>query len=112
MASSDKDRLHEIRLALRAARETRSTLPDSATATQRITLQKHIDALELAFFRAGKIALDATGAMVEQAFKEAVDAREAVEEALRDAKATAEKIRLVGKTVGTIGKLIDKAAGL
>lgn len=111
MATTDKDRLHEIRLALLAARETRATLPDAATQAQRKTLQGHIDALELSFFRAGKAALDANSAAVEQAMTDAVAARKAVEDALKNAKTTAEKIRLVGKTVGTVGSLLKKASG-
>jgi hypothetical protein len=111
MASTPAARLREIRLSLRAARETRATLPDSASTAERTALRTHITALDLAFTQAGTAALTATGAAVEQAYTAAVAAREAVEQALQGAQATAEKIRLVGKTVGTVGKLINKATG-
>lgn len=112
MASTDKDRLHEMRLALQAARDARANLPDDATSAQRQAMQSEIDALELSFFRAGKAALDATGDAVEQAFDAAVAARKAVETALAKAKKTAEQIKLIGKLVGAVGNLLAKASAL
>lgn len=112
MPSTAAERLYEISLALQAAREVRANLPGNASQEQRTSLQTHIDGLQGALYRAGKQALDATGSEVEQAFKDAVSAREAVEDALAKAKETAERIRLVGKTVGTVGNLISKAGRL
>ena len=85
---------------------------EAKTEAQANAISDNVELLENHYLDAAKNALDANGGAVEAAYDAASEARQAVEEAYGAAKGIATKIRLVGKLAGTVGNLLNKAAGL
>jgi methyl-accepting chemotaxis protein len=83
----------------------------ASSSAQAKAIADNVDALETHYLRAAKQALDANSAAVEAAFEAATRAQEKIDEAYKNSKSIAEKIRLVGEVVGKIGDLIDTARG-
>ena len=71
----------------------------------------NVNALEASYLEAARAALDATGAVVEQAYADARAARAAVDAAYQGAKDIVEKIRLVGSLARKASALVKVAGG-
>ena len=111
MASSARDRLHLVYDAYSLAYDRRLDDWKQTTSTaQADAISRNVDRLETQYLKAAKQALDATGPAVEDAYEAAKAAQKDIDDAYESAKSLAEKIALVGKVIGTIGDLLNKAA--
>ena len=113
MDSTAAERLQVIYNAYKKALERRAhDLKDSKTADEAHAVLANVDALELAYLRAAKQALTATGPAVEAAYQAATQAAAAVEAAYREGKGLADRMRAVAGAVTAIGTLMTKAAAI
>ena len=111
MASSSADRLQEIYTTYNIAFSRRaSDLKEAASDAEADRILKNIEALESAYLRAAKQALDATGAAVEQAYQAAVTARKEVQKAYKQATKLASRIKAVGGAAKAMTNLVKLAA--
>ena len=85
-------------------------LKQATSNAQADRILRNVDSLETSYLKAAKQALDATGGEVEAAFRDAKAAQQAIDDAYQEAKALAERIRLVGSIAQSIGNLVRKAA--
>lgn len=112
MTTTAHDRLIEVYTSYSAAYDrSGDDLASAQTPDQVRAVLANLDALELVYLEAARNALDATGAVVEQAFTDARAAREAVDQAYQDAKEMVEKIRLVGSLAKKASTLVKAAKG-
>lgn len=110
--STPKDRLFEIYLAYQSALARRgSDLAEATSQAQVAQILSHIDRLQAQYFRAALTELNATGAEVEQALRDAKQATADATAAYESAKKLAERIRLVAKVVAKVGDLVKQATG-
>jgi Tfp pilus assembly protein PilN len=111
MESSASDRLQVIYTAYKLAFERRaSDLKDAKTSDDVHRILANVDALELAYLKAARQSLDGHGGAIETAYRAALAAAEKVEEAYRQGKALADRIRAVAAIVTAVGSLLEKAA--
>lgn len=112
MNSSAEDRLDLIQKAYEAAsRRREADVMAAQTVEERDRILANCDALELAFLKARRQSLEATGPAVEAAYQAARDATDAVETAYRQGKGIADKIRSVSGALQAITSLVGKAGG-
>jgi hypothetical protein len=110
--STPLERLEEIHAAFALALQRRpADLKQAATEAQVIAVLNNARSLEASFLKAATAALNATGAEVEAALRDAQDARAAIDAAYQAAKSLPEKIRLVSKGAKAVGELVKKAQG-
>lgn len=108
--STPLERLEEIHAAFSAALRRRpADLKAASTQAQVISVLANARDLEASFLKAATEALEATGADVEAAMASAARARQDIDDAYRDAKDIAEKIRLVARGAKAVGELVKKA---
>jgi hypothetical protein len=109
--STAKDRLYEVYSAYRRAVERRPTdLKQAGSVSEVNKILGNLNKLHAQYFKAALAELDATGADVESAYRAAKSANEAVAAAYDQAKALAERIRLVSKLLDSVTDLVKKAA--
>jgi hypothetical protein len=108
--SSEKDRLAVIHDAYSQAYSRRlKDWREAKSQAQAKSISDNLNRLELAYLRAAKQALDANGKAVEDAYKAAKTAQVEVDDAYKNARDIAEKIRLVSSVVTSVGDLLKKA---
>lgn len=111
MATNPQERLFAIYDAYSKAYDRRpQDWKDAKTNAQAQAVFNNVQRLERLYLRAAKQALDANSAAVEAAYDAATKAQLDIDDAYQDAKALADKIRLVGSAIGKLGDLITKAA--
>ena len=111
MDSSASERLQVIYNAYKKAFERRAAdLKSAKTADDVHQILANVDALELAYLKAAKQALDGSGPAVEAAYQAAVAAARKVDQAYQEGKALADRIRAVAGIVTAVGSLLEKAA--
>ena len=108
--STALERLEEIHAAFAAALQRRpADLKQATTEAQVIAILNNVRNLEASFLRAATAALNANGAEVEAALRDAKSVRAAVDAAYQAAKGLPEKIRLVSQGAKAVGELVKKA---
>ena len=111
MASTAQQRLFEIYTAYKSALDRRpADLKEASKDADVDKILDNVDALQAAYFEAARVALDATGDAIEDAYRAAKDANKKVGEAYKNGKALADRIRLVSSLVSRVGNLIEKAS--
>ena len=110
--STPQERLFEIYETYRVAFANRAADWKLArTMKEADTIERNVDALESAYLRAAKQALDANGPAVEAAYQAAKTARDDVTNAYLEARALADRIRSVGAAIKAVGGLLATASG-
>lgn len=110
--STPQERLEEIHAAYSAALQRRfGDLKLAQTEAQVRDILNNVRGLEASFLKAAAAALAATGAEVEAAMRDAQAARADVDAAYLAASSLPDKIRLVSRTVKSVGELVKKAQG-
>lgn len=112
MSSSATDRLSVIYAAYKSAYERRATDLKQAASTQEAQkILDNVEALERAYLKAARQALEANGPDVEAAYQAAKNACRNVDEAYGSAKSMADKIRAASAAVTAVTSLVKKASG-
>lgn len=110
MATTAHDRLIEVYQSYSDAYDRRAADLAAAQSPDQINaILTNVNALECAYLDAARNALDASGAVVEQAYADAQAARAAVNAAYQNAKDIVEKIRLVGSLAKKATALVKAA---
>jgi len=108
--STPQERLDEVYLAYSDAYRRRfADLKEAVSQQQAKDILTNVRYLEGTYLKAATAALSATSAAVETAYRDAQDARAAIDDAYNGAVAINEKIRLVGKGAKAVGDLVKKA---
>ena len=108
--STPQERLDEVYLAYSNAYRRRfADLSEAANQQQAKDILTNVRSLEATYLKAATDALDATSAAVETVYRDAQNARSAIDEAYNAAVALAQKIRLVGAGAKVVGELVKKA---
>jgi len=111
MPSTREERLLVVYESYRSAYERRVMDWKEATTVKQVNaIANNIDKLETLYLSAAQSALDANGANVEGALKDAKSAQKNVEKAYKSAKGLANKVRAVGKLIDGVGKLVKAAS--
>lgn len=112
MTSSAADRLQVTYEAYQKAfHERAGDLKDATTLEQVQKILANVTALELEYLKAAQDGLDGNTQAIEDAYDAAVAAKKAVDDAYKDEKALADRIRLVGGLATKVGELVTRASG-
>ena len=110
MASTEAERLHEIYMAYKEAdRALPKDLRDAENEEDVVQILETVNALKAAYYRAIRVALDATGELVEAAFEGARRGNQAIREARQGAAKLPERIRLGVSLFNSVDALITAA---
>lgn len=108
--STPQERLDEVYLSYSNAYRRRfADLREAGSEQQAKDILTNVRKLEATYLKAATDALDATGAAVETVYRDAQNARSAIDGAYSAAVTLAEKIRLVGAGARAVGELVKKA---
>lgn len=108
--STPQERLDEVYLAYSSAYRRRfADLKEASSQQQAKYVLTNVRNLEATYLKAATDALDATSSAVEAVYRDAQNARTAIDEAYNDAVALAEKIRLVSAGAKAVGELVKRA---
>ena len=108
--STPQERLDEVYLAYSDAYRRRfADLKEAGSQQQAKDILTNVRNLEATYLKAATAALSATRAAVETAYRDAQEARAAINDAYNSAVAVTEKIRLVGKGAKAVGDLVKEA---
>jgi len=110
MASSPKERVWIVYNAYMSAYDRRiDDWKNAETKSQSLAIDKNLARLELAYLKAARKELSASGVKVEEALKAAKAATKQVNNAYKSAKKISEKIKSVTDLVRKIESLVKQA---
>jgi hypothetical protein len=113
MESTPEDRLAVILKAYSIARDQQDNdIAEAESDEQADAIRSNLASLHLAYLRAERSQLDASGAGVENAYQAAQAATADVARAYRQGVALADRIRAVAGAVTAVASLAAKAAAL
>jgi hypothetical protein len=111
MESTPEDRLAVILKAYSIARDRQDEdIGEAESDAQADAIRSNLASLQLAYLRAERSKLDASGAAVESAYQAAEGATDAVARAYRKGAALADRIRAVSGAVTAVASLTAKAS--